>query len=130
MPADYSEYVDLTPHDLSPTDVYLGAIQLGRIVLPEFEIRQGTPDDAMLQAFSYMTALSVGAINRLPNRLMQGLCAMMGVTRDGGTKATFTATVALNDYDGIELRRAHTIAGLADAQPRMVWRIWRTSPAP
>ena len=103
MPADYSQYVNLTPHDLSPTDVYLGSIQLGRIVLPEFEIRQGTPDDAMLQAFSYMTALNVGAINRLPNRLMQGLCAMMGVTRDGGTKATFTATIALNDHDGIEL---------------------------
>ena len=118
MPADYSEYVDLTPHDLSPTDIYLGAIQLGRLVLPEFEIRQGTPDDAMLQAFSYMTALNVGAINRLPDRLMQGLCAMMGVTRDGGTKATFTATIALNDYGGIELpagtvftHTSRTIAG-------------------
>jgi GH43 family beta-xylosidase len=32
----------------------------------------------------------------------------------------FTASVPA--YDGIELRRAQTIAGLADAQPRMVWR--------
>jgi GH43 family beta-xylosidase len=32
----------------------------------------------------------------------------------------FTASVPA--YDGIELRRAQTIAGLANAQPRMVWR--------
>lgn len=32
----------------------------------------------------------------------------------------FTASVP--DYDGIELRRSRTIAGLADAKPRMVWK--------
>lgn len=103
MPADFSDYVDLTTLDLSPTDIYLGAIQLGRIVLPEFEIRQGTPDDALLQAFSYMTALNVGAINRLPSRVMEGLCAMMGVRRSGGTRATVTVTIGLTDYNTFSL---------------------------
>jgi GH43 family beta-xylosidase len=32
----------------------------------------------------------------------------------------FTASVP--DYDGIELRRSRTISGLADAEPKMVWR--------
>jgi hypothetical protein len=103
MPADFSDYVDLTTLDLSPTEVYLNAIQLGRIVLPEFEIRQGTPDDALLQAFSYMTALNVGAINRLPSRVMEGLCAIMGVQRSGGTRATVTITIGLTDYDDFTL---------------------------
>jgi hypothetical protein len=99
MPADFSDYVDLIPYDLSPTDVYLGAIQLGRIALPEFELRQGTPDDAMLQAFSYITALNVGAINRLPPRLMEGIVSLMGLSRDGGLRATVSANITLNGYD-------------------------------
>jgi len=99
MPADFSEYVDLIPYDLSPTDVYLGAIQLGRVVLPEFEVRQGTPDDAMLQAFSYITALNVGAINRLPPRLMEGIVSLMGVSRDSGIRSTVSATIHLNGYE-------------------------------
>lgn len=103
MPADFSEYIDLIPYDLSPTDIYLGAIQLGRIVLPEFEIRQGTPDDALLQAFSYITALNVGAINRLPPRLMEGIVSLMGVNRDAGERATVTATITLNDYESFVL---------------------------
>jgi len=103
MPADFSQYVDLIPYDLSPTDVYLGAIELGRVVLPEFEIRQGTPDDAMLQAFSYITALNVGAINRIPPRLMEGIAALMGVPRNYGQKATVSATITLNDYESFVL---------------------------
>lgn len=105
MPADYSAYIDLTPHDVSPTEVYTGAIQLGRLVLPEFEIRQGTPDDAMLQAFAYMSSLSVAAINRLPDRLMQGICSLMGVTRSPGTRATVSARITLNDYEEFNLPR-------------------------
>jgi hypothetical protein len=99
MPIDFSDYVDLSVHDLSPTDIYLGAIELARLVLPEFELRQGTPDDALFQAMAQMSALQVVAINRLPNRLMQGVAAIMGVTRDEGRKATVTANV-ISDYEG------------------------------
>ncbi len=38
----------------------------------------------------------------------------------------FTASVPT--YDGIELRRAHTIAGLADTDPVMIWRKPDTGP--
>lgn len=99
MPIDFTEYVDLSVHDLSPTDIYLGAIELARLVLPEFELRQGTPDDALFQAMAQMSALQVVAINRLPNRLMQGIGAIMGVQRDEGRRATVTATIVA-DYDG------------------------------
>lgn len=87
MPIDFSEYVYLVPFDVSPTSVYLDAIDYAKIVLPEFQPRQGTPEDAILQAVSYISALNISAINRLPDRLMAGLVGMMGVEIDDGEKA-------------------------------------------
>jgi hypothetical protein len=87
VPIDFSEYVYLVPFDVSPTSVYLDAIDYAKIVLPEFQPRQGTPEDAILQAVSYISALNISAINRLPDRLMAGLVGMMGVEIDDGEKA-------------------------------------------
>ena len=97
MPADFRQYVDLTPYDTDPTDIYLGAIRLARMTLPEFELRQGTVEDALFQAFSYMQMLGVSAINRLPDRLMEGISRILGITRDEGTRATVDVVVTLND---------------------------------
>ena len=90
MPADFRQYVDLTPYDADPTDIYLGAIRLARLTLPEFQLRQGTVEDALFQAFSYMQMLGVSAINRLPNRLMEGISRILGVTRDEDTQPQST----------------------------------------
>ena len=103
MPADFSSYIDLVPYDLSPTDVYLAAIEFGRMTLPEFELRQGTPDDAMFQAFAMMTSLHVGAINRLPPRLMEGIIRMMGVGRNEGRRAELTAEATISSYNGLTI---------------------------
>lgn len=103
MPADFSPYVDLVPYDQSPTDIYLAAIEFARLTLPQFELRQGTPDDAMIQAFSMMSALNVGAINRLPPRLMEGIIRMMGVQRDEGRRATVTALASISTYNGLTI---------------------------
>jgi uncharacterized phage protein gp47/JayE len=96
MTIDFSQYVSLTPFDSSPTSIYLDAIDYARIALPEFQPRQGTPEDAILQAVSYITGLNVAAINRLPDRLMAGLVGMMGIILDDGSKTIvdikFTAT--------------------------------------
>lgn len=79
MPADFSEYVDLRPFDLNPGDIYLTSIDIARLTLPEFNLRVGTPEDAIFQAMAYMSALNIAAINRLPSRLMAGILLMMGV---------------------------------------------------
>ena len=100
MPADFSQYVDLTIHDVQPVDVYLGAIELARITMPEFTLRQGTPEDALFQAFAYMSSLSVGAINRLPSRLMEGLSKMLGTTRSYGARASVAVEFISTDNDG------------------------------
>jgi uncharacterized phage protein gp47/JayE len=98
MPIDFSQYISLRPFDASPTAIYLDSIDYARIVLPEFQPRQGTPEDAILQAISYISSMNISAINRLPDRLMAGIVGMMGVELDGGTKTVidvkFTATTA------------------------------------
>ena len=103
MPGDYSSYVNLKPHDVDAVDIYLGAQELARVTLPEFNLRQGTVEDAMFQAFSYMQMLSVAAINRLPNRLMEGLTRMLGVTRDEGTRASVDVVITMNDLVNVTI---------------------------
>lgn len=100
MPIDFSEYVYLVPFDVSPTDVYLDSIEYAKIALPEFQPRQGTPEDAILQAVSYISALNISAINRLPDRLMAGLVAMMGVGINEGSQAIIDVEFTCIDYDG------------------------------
>jgi len=105
MPGDYSQYVNLKPYDVSVVDVYLGAQELARVTLPEFNLRQGTVEDAMFQAFAYMQMLGVSAINRLPSRLMEGISRMMGVTRNEGSRAVVDAVFTFNDDVSIKLER-------------------------
>lgn len=100
MPIDFSEYVYLVPFDVSPTSVYLDAIDYAKVVLPEFQPRQGTPEDAILQAVSYISALNIAAINRIPDRLMAGLVGMMGVEVDDGEKAVIDVVFTCIDNNG------------------------------
>ena len=100
MPANFSEYISLRPFDVSPTAVYLDAIDYARIVLPEFQPRQGTPEDAILQAISYISSLNISAINRLPDRLMAGIVGMMGVELDEGTKTVVDIKFTCTSHDG------------------------------
>lgn len=98
MPIDFSQYISLRPFDASPTAIYLDSIDYARMALPEFQPRQGTPEDAILQAISYISSMNISAINRLPDRLMAGIVGMMGVDLDEGTKTIidikFTSTTA------------------------------------
>jgi len=98
MPSDFSEYVDLTPYDVNPVDVYFGAIELARLTLPDFTLRQGTVDDAIFQAMSYMTTLNTAAINRLPPRIMEGVARILGVYRDEGTRASVTLRLFAGEF--------------------------------
>jgi hypothetical protein len=100
MAIDFSEYVYLVPLNPSPTDIYLDSIDYAKLVLPEFQPRQGTPEDALLQAISYISALNVAALNRLPDRLMGGLMGMMGVEINDGEKAVIDVTFTCIDHEG------------------------------
>lgn len=93
MSVDFSQFVDLRILDVEPTSIYFDSINLGRLVLPDFNLRPGTPEDAMFQAFAYMSALNINAINRLPNSLMLGVSKMLGFPTNEGTRATLNAQI-------------------------------------
>ena len=100
MPINFSQYVSLVPFDSSPTAIYLDSIDYARLALPEFQPRQGTPEDAILQAVAYISGLNIGAINRLPDRLMAGLVGMMGVILDDGSKTVADIKFTASTTDG------------------------------
>lgn len=111
MPSpDFSQYIDLTPLDVNPADIYTGAIELARLTMPEFTLRQGTPEDAIFQAMAFMSGITAGAINRLPSRLMVGVANLLGYSRYTGSRATVSATITLADYDEATIPRG-TIFG-------------------
>jgi hypothetical protein len=103
MPADFSPYVDMIPEDVTPGDIYVGAIELARLTVPEFKVRQGTPEDALLQAAAYMNHLAVSHFNRIPPRLMEGTARLLGVTKDEGSRAEVEVTITLNQNTGIKI---------------------------
>lgn len=89
MPSpDFSEYVDLTEFDVQPSTLYNNAVAYARTALPELEVRPGTIEDALIQAGAYVGAAAMGAINRLPDQLMEGLLRVLGVNRNESTAAS------------------------------------------
>lgn len=100
MPADFTPYIDLRIFDRSPGDVYRDAIEVARLTLPDFNLRIGTPEDAMFQAMAYISALNIAAINRIPSRLMGGLIGILGYQRNEGSFAEVDVDITLSTYDG------------------------------
>mgnify|MGYP003335560607 CR=1 FL=1 len=100
MPIDFSPYITLTPLNVEPGDIYQRSIDVAMTVLPEFNLRRGTLEDAMFQAASYMNALNVATINSLPSRLMEGFANLIGYSRFEGTRSTITLTVNAFDQSG------------------------------
>jgi hypothetical protein len=100
MPADFSEYVDLSIFDKEPGDIYRDSIELARLSLPDFNLRPGTPEDAIFQAAAYVSALNINAINRLPDRLMAGIVQMLGYQRQQAISAEVNVEVTIGSYDG------------------------------
>jgi len=109
MPIDFSQYISLRPFDASPTAIYLDAIDYARVALPEFQPRQGTPEDAILQAVSYISSLNISAINRLPDRLMAGILGMMGVDLDEGSKTIIDVKFTATTTDGTTIPQGTVI---------------------
>ncbi len=102
MPSpDFSQYVDLTLYDKSPSELYLNAVDYAQTVaLPEFNPRVGSIEDALLQAVSFATAELAGTINRLPDGLMEGILNLYGFERQQSVSARITVNVTVVDSAG------------------------------
>ena len=100
MAADFSQYVDITVYDKEPGDMYLEAIEMARLTLPEFTLRTGTVEDAMFQAMAWIGWVNATAINRIPDRLMAGILSMMGITINLSSPAQMSVVVEADSYEG------------------------------
>lgn len=107
---DFSQYVDLTIYDIDAFQVYNDAIEYARVAVPEFEPRQGTLEEAIMQAIAYNTSLLSTQINRLPDGLMEGILRLMGFNRREATFATGNATFETFDDNGLTIPLGTVIA--------------------
>ena len=99
---DFSDYIDLTVNDKQPDEIYNEAIDYARIALPEFSPRSGTVEDAVLQSTAYIAGVTSGAINRLPNGLMEGIMRLIGVVRKEATFGSVDVEFTLST-DGLTI---------------------------
>ena len=98
---DFSNYIDLTIYDLDPYTVYDDAVTYAQTSVPDFSLRTGTLEDALIQAVAYNTGLLSTQINRLPNGLMEGIAQLAGLVRLEGTFPTGTLTITVFDNNGV-----------------------------
>jgi|GEM_PF-2055968 len=110
MSADFLPYINLRPLDITPAQVYLDSIEVARTVFPNFDLRPGTIEDAMFQAFAYMSSLNIGAINRLPDSLMFAIGKMMGTPYVDGERATMNVQFTANSNDGATIPAGTLVA--------------------
>lgn len=123
---DFRRYVDLTVYDQQPGDIYSDAIEYGITALPEFTARQGTVEDALLQAMSFVAGQVVAAINRLPDGLMQGLLELMGFNRVESQFATGTAYFTVIDALGTTIPSGVVIGYTEEVEGGTVVHLFRT----
>lgn len=100
---DFRDYIDLTINDVQPDNIYQGSVTYARTALPEFTPRVGTVEDALLQAMAYVGGVMSGAINRLPNGLMEGMLRVLGFERSEATFATGAVIFTAIDDAGVTI---------------------------
>lgn len=123
---DFSEYIDLTVNDLQPSEIYSLARDYALVALPEFDPRVGTVEDAMLEAMSYIAGLVTGAINRLPNGLMEGILRLMGFYRSEATFASGAVIFSAIDDSGLFIPAGTQVAFSETTSDGVVAHIYET----
>jgi len=107
---DFTEYVDLTINDAQPEEIYNNSLTYALTTLPEFSPRQGTVEDALLQAMAYISGLMSGAINRLPNGILEGVLRFIGLEREEATYATGEVLLTAIDNSGVTIPAGTQVA--------------------
>jgi len=103
MSVDFSPYLNLRIYDKDPGQLYLTAIDLMRLNVPQLSVRPGTIEDAMIQSFAFLSTIAINHINALPNRLVEGIANLMGVGRAEPSYASVQVTITALDYSGGQL---------------------------
>lgn len=109
MSVDFSPYVNLRIYDREPGELYLSALELLQLNVPQLRVRAGTIEDGLVQAFSYLTTIAVNHINTLPNKLAEGIMSFMGVERRVGSFAKVSLEFEALSYEGGTLEVGTTL---------------------
>jgi hypothetical protein len=108
MSVDFTPYVNMQLYDRDPAELYLSTLELLQLNIPGLSVKPGTIEDALVQAFSFLTTVAINHINTLPNMIMEGLANLIGVKRREAKFAYLTATVTALDYAGGQLEEGTT----------------------
>lgn len=124
---DFQQYINLTINDVQPPDIYEAALDYASTTLPEFSPRQGTVEDALLQAMSLISGIMTGAINRLPNGLMEGVLRLIGFIRNESTFATGAVIFEAIDSNGANIPTGTQIAFTENVDGVIVQHVFLTT---
>ena len=108
MSVDFTPYVNMQLYDRDPAELYLSTLELLQLNIPGLSVKPGTIEDALVQAFSFLTTVAINHLNTLPNMIMEGLANLIGVSRREAKFATLTATITALDYAGGQLEEGTT----------------------
>lgn len=123
---DFSPYVDLTIFDRQPGDVYDDAVAYAQTVLPEFQPRVGTVEDALLQSVAYVGGELIAAINRLPNGIFEGLLNLLNFRRREATYARSNAIFTAVDSTGVTIPRGTQVGYLSETNEGTLLIVFQT----
>jgi hypothetical protein len=97
---DFRPYVDLRFADTDAQSIFDDAIARAQTLLPEWTPREGNIEVVLLEAASVIAEGVVFAVNRLPDTILGGLGALMGVAFYPGARPTATVTFTCSDTAG------------------------------
>lgn len=124
---DFSEYIDLTVNDLQPDQIYSLAREYALIALPEFNPRTGTVEDALLQSMAYVSGIITGAVNRLPNSLIEGMLRLMGFYRRESTFASGHVIFTALDDDGLTIPAGTQLGYNETTEDEIIFHLFETT---
>lgn len=81
---DLTPYVDLQLRDLDPQDVFETALVRMRMLLADFDPREGQIEIVLLEAIAQQIAELIFAVNRLPDSIFESLLTFYDIRRDYG----------------------------------------------
>lgn len=103
------DFTDPVLYDVDEDDLYARAIADIQATIPELAAREGSLEVVLLRSLALQVAEVVYAINRLPERTLEGILRLRGLERDPGAGANSVARFTLSDGIGVTIPLGTTV---------------------
>lgn len=114
---DFTEYIDLTLYDTQPSTIYDSAVEYAQVAVPEWTPISGSVEDAIIQVGAYVAGHLGGAINRVPNGVLEALLKLFGITRNVGVAPTGYVQITTINNAGYTIPSGTRFAYLDNSNP-------------